>query len=132
VAAARERGGLIGFAYGHRWLWKLQRDPWECQLFDRLGHRAAELEDSFAVYLLAVAPSRQRTGLGRRLLRSLVQLAGCQRAWLLTRDDATPAMALYVSGGWAPIGHGPDTSDGRPGVVLAWQVDQSRGKAEPG
>lgn len=132
VATARERGDLIGFAYGHRWMWKVQRDPWECQLFARLGGRAGEIEDSFAVYLLAVAPNRQRTGLGRRLLHSLVQMAGCQRAWLLTRDEATPAMALYVSEGWAPIGHGPDTSDGRPGVVLTWQVAASRGRAAPG
>lgn len=132
VAAAWERGDLIGFAYGHRWLWKLQCDPWERQLFDSLGHRAGEIEDSFAVYVRAVAPYRQRTGFGRRLLDSLLQTAGRQRAWLLTRDEATPAMALYVSGGWAPIGHGPDTSDGRSGVVLAWQAATSRGRAVPG
>lgn len=132
VADARERGDLIGFAYGHRWLWKRQRDPWERQLFDRLEHRASEIEDSFAVYLLAVGPYRQRTRLGRRLLTSLLQTAGCQTAWLLTRDGSTPAMALYVSEGWAPIGHGPATSDGRPGVLLAWHFAPAKESDEPG
>ena len=39
-------------------------------------------------------------------------------AWLITRDEPTPAMALYQREGWEPIGHGPDTPSGRPGLVL--------------
>ena len=37
---------------------------------------------------------------------------------VLTRDEPTPAMALYQQEGWEPIGHGPDSCDARPGLVL--------------
>jgi hypothetical protein len=37
---------------------------------------------------------------------------------VITRDEPTPAMALYRREGWEPIGHGPDTPNARPGLVL--------------
>ena len=113
-----QSGELAGFAYGHPWLWTEQTDEWAGQLWHRLGDAATHLEGRFAVYLLAVRPSYRRQGLGRVLLRTLLEAAGAERAWLITRDEPTPAMGMYMAEGWQPVGHGPDTPNGRPGLVL--------------
>jgi ribosomal protein S18 acetylase RimI-like enzyme len=118
AVAARAAGGqLAGFAYGHGWRWAEQADDWAAQLQERLGGAAGLLDGRFAVYLLAVHPWYRRAGLGRQLLQTLLS-ATRTGAWLITRDEPTPAMALYQREGWEPIGHGPDTPDGRPGLVL--------------
>lgn len=117
--AARLHGRLVGVAYGHDWRWERQTDGWSQQLAERLdAPAAAAIEGSLATYLLAVSPSVQRQGLGRRLLGELLVAAGTSRAWLQTRDEETPARTLYRSGGWVELGHGPDAPDGRPGLVL--------------
>lgn len=114
----RVDGTLVGLAYGHHWRWGAQTDQWSSQLRERLGPAAPRLEDSFAVYLLAVHPSVQRQGLGGRLLDGLLRTADVTRAWLQTRDEQTPARVLYRAAGWTEVGHGPDAPDGRPGLVL--------------
>lgn len=120
VEARSREGTLVGFSYGHRWFWAEQTDPWSNELRERLGEDAAgKLDGTFVVYLLAVDPQRQRTGLGRRLLRSLLEASGAPGAWLQTRDEETPAKSLCVSEGWRPIGHGPNAPNGRPGLVMA-------------
>src|SRR4051794_33638007 len=83
----------------------------------RGGEAADLLEDSLAVYLLAVDPARRRQGLGGALLAALLTETW-KPAWLVTRDEPTPARALYAQGGWRPVGHGPDAPNGRPGLVL--------------
>ncbi|HUC26488.1 MAG TPA: GNAT family N-acetyltransferase [Streptosporangiaceae bacterium] len=115
---APHSGELVGLAYGHPWRWAEQTDDWAAQLRDRLGDAASGLEGRFAVYLLAVHPDYRGHGLGRQLLRSLLGAAGNERAWLITRDEPTAAMALYTADGWRPVGHGPDTPNKRPGLVL--------------
>lgn len=127
--ASREDGTLLGLAYGHRWQWDAQTDQWSSQLRDRLGREATRLEDSFAVYLLAVHPSVQRQGLGGRLLEALLSTAGATRAWLQTRDEATPARALYLRKGWTEVGHGPDAPDGRPGLVMGLNLPDAQSEA---
>ena len=118
AVAARAGGGqLAGFAYGHGWRWAEQDDDWAAQLRERLGGAAGLLDGRFAVYLLAVHPWYRRAGLGRQLLQTLLS-ATKTGAWLITRDEPTPAMALYQREGWEPIGHGPDTHDAHPGLVL--------------
>jgi ribosomal protein S18 acetylase RimI-like enzyme len=118
AVAARSGGGqLAGFAYGHGWRWAEQADDWAAQLQERLGGAAALLDGRFAVYLLAVHPWYRRAGLGRQLLQTLLS-ATKTGAWLITRDEPTPAMALYQREGWEPIGHGPDTPGAHPGLVL--------------
>ena len=118
AVAARNGGGqLAGFAYGHGWRWAEQTDDWADQLQERLGGAAGRLDGRFAVYLLAVHPWHRRAGLGRQLLATLLS-ATKTGAWLITRDEPTPAMALYQREGWEPIGHGPDTPGARPGLVL--------------
>lgn len=117
VAARAADGQLTGFAYGHGWQWAEQTDDWAAQLKDRLAGAADLLDGRFAVYLLAVHPWHRRAGLGTELLATLLS-ATKTGAWLITRDEPTPAMALYQRAGWEPIGHGPDTPSARPGLVL--------------
>lgn len=115
---ARLSGELTGLAYGHPWNWAEQSDEWASQLRNRLGNAAGILEGRLAVYLLAVDPGHRRQGLGRTLLSNLLKAAGTEHAWLITRDERTPAMTLYVSEGWASLGHGPDAPNERPGLVM--------------
>jgi ribosomal protein S18 acetylase RimI-like enzyme len=117
VAARAASGQLAGFAYGHGWRWAEQADDWAVQLREHLGGAADRLDGRLAVYLLAVHPWYRRAGLGRRLLTTLLS-ATRTGAWLITRDEPTPAMALYQREGWEPVGHGPDAPGGRPGLVL--------------
>jgi GNAT superfamily N-acetyltransferase len=117
TASLRKAGRLVAFAYGRPWHWQEQTDLWGSQLRERLGEAADLLEDSLALYLLAVDPTSRRQGLGAALLDALLGAAG-KRAWLVTRDEPTPARALYEQNGWRPIGHGPDAPNGRPGLVL--------------
>jgi ribosomal protein S18 acetylase RimI-like enzyme len=49
---------------------------------------------------LAVAPSHQAQGIGKQLLRAILDLArklGCREAWVLTDRDNPRAMRLYSS-----------------------------------
>ena len=117
VAARAASGQLTGFAYGHGWWWAEQTDAWADQLKERLAGAAGCLDGRFAVYLLAVHPWYRRAGLGLQLLAAVLS-ATKTGAWLITRDEPTPAMALYQREGWEPIGHGPDTSSAHPGLVL--------------
>ena len=117
VAARAASGQLAGFAYGHGWRWAEQADDWAVQLKDRLGGAADRLDGRLAVWLLAVHPWYRRAGLGRELLQALLS-ATKTGAWLITHDEPTPAMALYLREGWEPVGHGPGTPGARPGLVL--------------
>ena len=117
TVSLRDAGRLVGFAYGHPWRWQEQTDPWGAQLRARLGDAADLIEDSFAVYLLAVDPAWRRQGVGTALLDRLLAEARTP-SWLVTRDEPTPARVLYERHGWRPVGHGPDAPDGRPGLVL--------------
>jgi GNAT superfamily N-acetyltransferase len=51
---------------------------------------------------VSVAASHQNHGLGKQLLRALLDLGrslGCVQAWVLTDRDNLPAMKLYASAG---------------------------------
>jgi len=51
---------------------------------------------------VAVAPTHQRRGLGKRLVDALLDLGrqlGCTEAWVLTDRGNAPAMRLYASCG---------------------------------
>lgn len=115
---ARLAGEPVGFGYGHTWAWAAPADPWSLLLAERLGTAAAVLESSFALQLLAVLPRAQGLGLGRLLLDRLLAATSHRTVWLQTTDLESPALALYRSVGFVPLGHGPDAPDGRPGLVL--------------
>ena len=109
----------MGFAYGHQWRWAEQRDPWADQLRARLGDAAADaLEGSTALGLLARDPDDRYRGLGREVLDRWLRAVAPGSCWLQTTDVDSPARRVYEAVGFAPVGHGPDAPDGRPGLVL--------------
>ena len=77
---AREDGSLIGYAG-----------------LARLGGEAD-------VHTLAVDPAHQGRGIGRALLRALLDHAAGATVFLEVRTDNEPAIALYRSEGFAVIG----------------------------
>ncbi len=74
--------------------------------------------DAAYLSLLAVDPHAQGHGLGRRLLTAAVTAAaeaGHDRCELHALDDNAPALALYRSAGFRPVGQPfPHTLNGRP------------------
>ena len=66
----------------------------------------AAMPDEAFVQNIAVAPDRQRHGLGARLLTALLEDArrrGLPRVGLEVRTDNAPAIAMYERFGFAPI-----------------------------
>jgi GNAT superfamily N-acetyltransferase len=62
--------------------------------------------DEFEVSKMAVAPARQGSGIGRRLLQTVVEAArsaGARRLYLETNHMLTPAIRLYRSIGFKPL-----------------------------
>lgn len=84
--------------------------------------------DGAYLSLLAVAPAAQGHGLGRRLLTAAVDAAaaaGHDRCELHALDDNAPALALYTSAGFRPVGDSfPHALNGRPTRV--WQAASVR------
>ncbi|HEY2763742.1 MAG TPA: ribosomal protein S18-alanine N-acetyltransferase [Pseudonocardiaceae bacterium] len=78
--AARENGSLIGYAG-----------------LARLGREAE-------VHTLAVDPAHQGRGIGRALLRALLEHATGATVFLEVRTDNDSALALYRSEGFAVVG----------------------------
>lgn len=53
---------------------------------------------------IGVAPTHQQRGIGKSLMRAILEEAkqcGCTEAWVLTERDNMPAMVLYKSAGGA-------------------------------
>ena len=80
--------------------------------------------DAAHVLNICIDPLAQSRGLGRQLLRALVQLAadrGAQRVFLEVRPSNTPALALYHSEGFNEIGRRPryyPAAQGREDAVV--------------
>ena len=99
-------------------------DPWSEQSFReelRAGHHyvAARVDDALVgyaglgvagdeaeVHTLGVDPAHQGSGIGRALLRALLEMADAAHAavFLEVRTDNEPAHALYASEGFAVVG----------------------------
>ena len=56
------------------------------------------------VHNIAVRPAAQGAGIGRKLLRQLLAVAGERRVLLEVRTDNAPAIALYQSEGFSVVG----------------------------
>lgn len=80
--------------------------------------------DEAHVLNICIDPLAQSRGLGRQLLRALVQQAadrGAQRVFLEVRPSNTPALALYHSEGFNEIGRRPryyPAAQGREDAVV--------------
>ena len=86
--------------------------------------------DAAYLALLAVDPRVQGRGLGRSLLRAAVDAAGRaghHRCLLHALDDNAPALRLYRSAGFQPVGAAfPHALSGRP--TRAWVTSASGGR----
>ena len=56
------------------------------------------------VHTIGVRPAAQRAGLGRKLLRQLLFVAGSRRVLLEVRTDNDAAIALYAAEGFTVLG----------------------------
>ena len=101
IAVAVEDGAVVGFASGVHYV----HPDKKAQLF---------------VNEVGVAPSHHRQGIGKQVLRLLLEEGrrlGCSEAWVGTEPDNAPARALYVAlGGSDGIG---------PFVGYAWDFEES-------
>ncbi len=64
----------------------------------------AVLGSEAEVHNIAVRPQSQGNGIGRKLLRQLLSVAGNRRVLLEVRTDNLPATALYESEGFTIVG----------------------------
>jgi ribosomal protein S18 acetylase RimI-like enzyme len=108
AVTAREMGELVGFGYGHRWLWAEQKDDWSTDLARELGEDANRLEQAFAVQLLAVHPSFTHHGLGFELLKQMMVASSAEVHWLQLEDSDSPARRLFRRMGYRPLGDGTE------------------------
>lgn len=64
----------------------------------------ALMQDEAEVHTIGVRPASQGAGIGRRLLRHLISVAGTRRLLLEVRTDNVPAISLYTSEGFTMVG----------------------------
>ncbi len=117
LAAAYEGAVLVGFAYGYtgrsgQWWTDNARTVLDREV------AGAWLGGHFELVSLAVDTSRRRTGIGRALLRAVLQDLPHERLLLMTTADAAdPARRLYASEGWQVVGPGI----GDATVIMGWR-----------
>ena len=78
-------------------------DDTELAAYISFYHTADELE----ILNIAVSPARRRQGLGRRVLGMALQVAekmGIKKSLLEVRESNAPAIGLYESAGFRPVG----------------------------
>ena len=100
--ATDANGCVVGFCYGYH---GRPGDWWHDVVARAVGRREARewLSDSFELAELHVRPSHHGRGLGRRLLASVLDLAGGTTAVLSTHDRESPARQLYRSVGFVDL-----------------------------
>ena len=106
VAAVDDDDRLVGIAYGYvgspgQW-W---HDQVRAALRQHYGDDVARdwLHGAFEVCELHVRPEAQGTGLGRRLLDTLLEGQPARTAVLTTPDAETRARGFYRAGGWVDL-----------------------------
>jgi ribosomal protein S18 acetylase RimI-like enzyme len=120
---ALEGGRLMGVAYGY------QGAPgqwWHDQVRAALTREQALqwLDGAFEVCELHVRPALQGSGLGRRLLGSLLDGLPARTAVLTTPDADTRARRFYRAGGWVDLACGVRfPGDPRSFAVLALPLE---------
>ena len=121
-------------AYTHPWTLGILRDclrvGYQCQVVEQdgelLGHAVLSAAAGEAHLLnLSVAPAHQHQGIGRRLLRRMLRLAGEKGAdtvFLEVRTSNTNAQYLYQSEGFCEVGrrrgYYPHDEHGREDAVI--------------
>jgi len=121
-------------AYTHPWTKGILRDclrvGYQCQVVEQdgelVGHAVLSAAAGEAHLLnISVAPDRQGRGVGRRLLRRMLRLAGEQGAdtvFLEVRVSNTSAQYLYQAEGFCEVGrrsgYYPHGANGREDAVI--------------
>ena len=121
-------------AYTHPWTLGILRDclrvGYQCQVVEQggelLGHAVLSAAAGEAHLLnLSVAPAHQNRGVGRRLLRRMLRLAGEKGAdtvFLEVRTSNIHAQSLYQSEGFCEVGrrraYYPHDQQGREDAVI--------------
>ena len=106
LASACLGQALVGFAYGYtgnKGQW------WTDNAFESLGPDVASawLGGHFELVSLGVDESVRGTGVGRRLMRTLLDGLLHERSVLMTSSDPSdPARRLHASEGWHVLGPG--------------------------
>jgi len=120
LARAYDGVALVGFAYGYTG----QRGQWWTDNAARVLE--ADVADAwlgghFELVSLGVLDGARRAGIGRGLLRAVVNGLEHERLLLMATSDATdPARRLYASEGWRVIG--PGIGDGA--VIMGKRTDE--------
>lgn len=93
---------VVGFGYGYH---GRPGEWWHDVVADALGRDAARtwLSDAFELAELHVGPDHQGTGLGRRLLDTVLAAATGRTVVLSTHDRETVARSLYRSEGFVDL-----------------------------
>ncbi len=121
-------------AYSHPWTKGILRDclrvGYHCQVVEQdgelIGHAVLSAAAGEAHLLnISVAPAQQQRGVGRRLLKRMLRIAGEQGAdtvFLEVRLSNTPAQYLYQSEGFCEVGrrsgYYPQEKDDREDAVI--------------
>ena len=106
IARAHEGEVLVGFAYGYtgdKGQW------WTDRAFETLGPEVAEawLGGHFELVSLGVLGSRRGRGIGRKLMRTVLDGLRHEVSVLMTSSEAAdPARRLYAAEGWHVLGPG--------------------------
>lgn len=109
LASASQGDVVVGFAYGYTG----ERGQWWTDTVSAvLAPEVAErwLGGHFELVSIGVAPGSRRQGLGRRLMRSLLDGLPHERLLLMTTsDEGDPARQMYALEGWSVLGPGTST-----------------------
>lgn len=106
LVSAHQGDAVVGFAYGYtgeRGQW------WTDTVSAALAPDVAErwLGGHFELVSIGVEPRCRRQGLGRRLMRSLLDGLPHERLLLMTTsDEKDPARQMYAAEGWRVLGPG--------------------------
>lgn len=105
VLALAEGSRLVGFAYGAA-SFGGALEPSYAWLARALGPKVTHtaLLGAFEVMDLGVVPWAREHGVGSRLHDDLLRGIVYERAWLMTRADATTARTFYQRRGWLELG----------------------------
>jgi ribosomal protein S18 acetylase RimI-like enzyme len=116
---AREAGELVGFGYGYTGAYG---QWWTERVAQALSaaQRADWLDPPhYEVVELHVRPSRQRSGIGSRLLAQLLTRQPHDRALLSTQRGSRKARAFYAKNGWTELAEVDFGTGYPPYLVLA-------------
>ncbi len=126
VAAVDPAGALTGFGYGYT---SRPGQWWHDQVSEALGRSRSRqwLRDTFELCEFHVRPDQQGMGIGRNLLRTLLDAVAQSQVVLSTPDSDTRACRLYRSEGFVDLLRGHFfPGDVRPFAILGLRDPRER------